>query len=140
MNLLVLRDPNPNPRFTLGQMFIDGLKYCETLEDPVREIPGVPVAQWKVPGDTAIPRGTYRVVIDMSQRFGRLMLHVTSVPGFDGIRIHGANSVADLLGCIGIGEQRTDNGIRLCKTVLKSLEAMVMLALRDNEPVYIEVK
>jgi hypothetical protein len=141
MKILLLRDVI-DPNFTLGKLHLDGnlYAYCETLEDPVREIEGQPVAQWKVYGDTAIPRGTYRVVIDMSRRFGRLMLHLLDVPGFTGIRIHGANTTANVQGCIGVGKDRTPNGIRMSKDILADLEKRVALALARGDEVWIEVR
>lgn len=139
MNLLLQRDVLA-PGFTLGQLFIDQVKFCETLEDAVREVPGAPVAQWKIKGETAIPAGRYRVVIDMSLRFGRPMLHLLDVLGFDGIRMHGANTALDVEGCIGVGKLRTVIGVKLCKDVLARLEARVALALAKGEDVWIEVR
>jgi hypothetical protein len=60
---------------------------CWTCEDEVREVPGQPVATWKVPGKTAIPAGIYEVDITMSQRFGRDLPVLLAVPGFTGVRI-----------------------------------------------------
>lgn len=74
-----------------------------TLEDKVRELPGVPVEQWKLPQITAIPIGRYRVVMDMSSRFNREMPHLLDVPGFTGVRIHAGNTAVDTEGCPLIG-------------------------------------
>ena len=73
---------------------------CWTLEDVVREIPGQPVAAWKVKRETAIPRGTYPIRVTRSNRFGVDLPLLLDVPGFDGIRIHGGNTAADTEGCI----------------------------------------
>ena len=83
---------------TLGELFLDGVFECYTCEDIVR-----PLGQ-KVPGQTAIPTGTYRVVTDWSPRFQKNMLHVLDVPGFDGIRIHPGNTALDTDGCILVGQ------------------------------------
>ena len=71
MNLLVRR-LWPGPKATEGVLYTDGAAECFTLEDPVREVPGQPVEQWKIDGDTAIPVGLYKVVIDFSDRFKRI--------------------------------------------------------------------
>ena len=88
---------------TIGSMTVDGDWQCWTLEDPVREVPDQPVAQWKVPGKTAIPAGRYRVDITVSARFKRLLPLLAAVPGYEGVRIHAGNTSADTEGCILIG-------------------------------------
>ncbi len=87
---------------TLGELFIQGINEpvfeCYTLEDVVR-----PAGQ-KVQNATAIPTGTYRVVLDWSPRFQKNMFHVLDVPGFDGIRIHSGNTAEDTDGCLLVGQ------------------------------------
>ena len=92
------------PNATIGDLDIDDTFECHTLEDTVREVASSPVSVWKIPGETAIPVGTYQVVIDFSSRFQRLMPHVLDVPGFDGIRIHKGNTDKDTEGCILLGQ------------------------------------
>lgn len=139
LELSVVRDIL-HPEVTLGQLFADGQKFCETLEDPVREVDGQPVATWKIKGETAIPRGRYRVIIDFSPRFRRPMLHLLDVPGFSGIRVHGANFAKDVEGCIGVGAQRVGTtGITRCGRVLEKLEALVREALSAGKDVFIEI-
>jgi hypothetical protein len=89
--------------YTVGKLYIDGVYQCFTLEDRVREKEGVPVEQWKVQGETAIPTGTYKVTIDYSQHFQKAMPHVLDVIGFEGIRIHSGNTDKDTEGCILLG-------------------------------------
>jgi hypothetical protein len=72
---------------------------------PVRERPGVPVLEWKVPRETAIPAGRYRITLEMSPRFGPDTLTVNSVPGFEGVRCHGGTTKADTEGCIILGSR-----------------------------------
>lgn len=86
---------------TSGMSGVGGNWYV--LEDRVREIPGKPVQDWKVKGETAIPYGRYRVVISPSNRFKRLMPELLFVQGFTGIRIHAGNIDADTEGCLLLG-------------------------------------
>lgn len=90
--------------YTIGKMYIDGEYFCFTLEDKERQVDGQEVSEWKIPGQTAIPTGTYSVTVDMSNRFKRLMPHIMNVPGFEGIRIHSGNTDADTEGCILLGQ------------------------------------
>lgn len=83
---------------TIGQLYVDGVFECYTLEDEVRA-PGV-----KVFGNTAIPPGTYNVTITMSNRFKRLLPLLNNVEGFEGVRIHPGNSKENTEGCILTGQ------------------------------------
>jgi hypothetical protein len=91
---------------TPGFLTIEGRFLCWTLEDRVREQVGVPVEQWKVPGKTAIPVGTYPLRVTWSPRFKTMLPHVDQVPGFSGVRIHAGNTVEDTEGCILVGLRR----------------------------------
>lgn len=85
------------PTYTIGKLSIDGVYFCDTLEDFVR-----PNGE-KVYGQTAIPKGTYKVILNVSNRFKCLMPLLLNVPMFEGIRIHSGNTDADTHGCILVG-------------------------------------
>lgn len=94
------------PRSTIGHLHVgaaDSAPRCFTIEDAMREVAGRPVSEWKIPGQTAIPVGRYEVIINWSNRFKRQMPLLLSVPGYEGVRIHVANTDADVQGCIGVG-------------------------------------
>lgn len=80
---------------TIGGLYLDGEFFCFTLEDPVRPT--------KIQGETAIPEGTYDVILSRSPRFQRFMPEILGVPGFEGIRIHVGNTPEDTEGCILVG-------------------------------------
>lgn len=88
--------------YTIGQMFIDGAYFCDTLEDTVRDLS----REKKVMCQTAIPKGKYRVDLTYSPKFKRDLPLLCSVPYFTGIRIHRGNTPEDTSGCILVGENK----------------------------------
>ncbi len=94
MKFKLVRNPSKNG-CTIGKLYIDGNFECYTLEDLVRTV--------KIAGITAIPTGQYSVIIDMSNRFKRLLPLLVNVPNFAGVRIHPGNTAADTEGCILVG-------------------------------------
>ena len=82
--------------YTIGKMYIDNIYECYTLEDVVRK--GA-----KVNGQTAIPTGTYNLIINHSNRFNRDLPLLENVPNFTGVRIHAGNTSANTEGCILVG-------------------------------------
>jgi hypothetical protein len=91
-------------------MYIDGVRLCDTLEDRNRDLNRDgdlnDAGEGKVYGKTAIPFGTYNVVVSMSPKFGRELPRLENVPHFDGILIHRGNTDDDTLGCILVGENK----------------------------------
>ena len=136
MEIELIRDDDPSNKHNYGKLFVDKLFYGETLEDKDRRLED---GGEKVDGDTAIPRGRYKVTLSMSRRFGRVMLELHDVPGFTGVRIHGANDERDVLGCIGLGQTRTPAGIANCKGVNDRLYVTLQAAEQRKEEVWITV-
>jgi hypothetical protein len=102
MHILVNRT-NQFDNFTIGDLSVDGVRRCYSMEPPVREVMGQPVESWKVQDHTAIPVGTYDVTITYSPHFGRDMPLINGVPGFSAVRIHPGNSDASTEGCTLVG-------------------------------------
>lgn len=110
---------------TIGALYLNGVWQCWTLEDAVRERPGEPVSAWKVPGQTAIPSGTYQVLLTYSARFGRELPLVVNVPGFLGIRFHSGNVIGDTEGCILLGFTRGPGRIGGSRQALESVQGQL---------------
>ena len=88
--------------YTIGKLYIDGVYYCDTLEDKVRDL----TKEEKVKHETAIPEGAYNVIVNVSPRFKRELPRLIDVPHFDGILIHRGNTAKDTSGCILVGENK----------------------------------
>jgi len=131
MDLLLQRQPSADG-CTLGQLFVDGVFECFTLEDVVRDGP-------KISNQTAIPAGRYRVEITFSPRFRRMLPEVLDVPGFTGIRIHPGNTAADTSGCILVGQRSTVDSIEDSRVAMVSLQAKIAAALARGVDVFLTV-
>lgn len=90
---------------TIGELYIDGVKFCDTLEDKSRFTwSGNSLLGTKIFGKTAIPTGKYQVVMAYSSRFKKSLPLLLNVPQYVGILIHGGNTEADTEGCILVGK------------------------------------
>ena len=58
-----------------------------------------------------IPAGTYRARLYNSPKFGRTVILLSNVPGFDAIEIHAGNTKDDTKGCILVGAHKSGNRI-----------------------------
>jgi len=138
---LELRRMEFGTSYTIGRLYIDGAFQCYTLEDKVREVDGQPVQVWKVPTKTAIPKGTYKLIIDFSNRFQKDMPHILDVPGFEGIRIHSGNTSEDTEGCIIVGNAwNGSNFVSNSKIAFNALFSKLQAAKVMNVPMTIVVE
>ena len=140
--LLTLQRRPTEKGATHGELFIDGVIECWTLEDPLREDPNkqTPENEAKVAGNTCIPAGKYRVVLTKSNRFKKVLPELLKVPGFTGVRIHAGNGPEHTEGCILVGQSATDGRIHGSKDAMVELMAAISSALDVGEQVWIEIK
>jgi len=92
--------------YTIGKLYVDGVYFCDTLEDKVRDINKNGIfdnGETKVHGRTAIPYGKYEIVWAYSPRFKRYTPRLLNVKSFAGVLIHAGNSHEDTDGCILLG-------------------------------------
>ena len=97
------------PEYTIGKLYIDGLYFCDTLEDKTTDLDKsgkFDNGEKKVWGKSSIPFGTYQIVLNTSPRFKRVLPRLLNVPHFTGILIHRGNTVKDTDGCILVGENK----------------------------------
>jgi len=125
--------------WTLGELLVDGAHECWTLEDTVRERDGEAVGNWKIPGQTAIPRGTYDVVVTFSNRFQRDLPLLQDVPGFAGVRIHPGNTAKDTEGCILVGAGKQYGMVTESRVAFQKLFDRIAWACNNGERVTIEI-
>lgn len=121
---------------TIGELYVDGEHIADTLEDRVR-----PEGE-KVYGKTAIPEGTYEMVLSYSPRFKKILPEILNVPNFTGIRIHCGNSSANSSGCILVGtwDGEKEDWISDSKIAFNKLMSLLEEATNNKEKITITVK
>ena len=122
--------------YTIGRLYIDGERFCDTLEDKVRDLS----KEEKVKGQTAIPTGRYRVYLTYSPRFKRILPLLEDVPHFTGVRIHRGNTAKDTEGCILVGFNREIGKVLDSAATEQRLMAVLQNAVNKGEQIYITVE
>lgn len=136
--------------YTIGNLYIDGEWFCNTLEDADRgldqSMSKEKIKELKVYGKTAIPTGTYKVRMDVvSQKFknrswakpynGKLP-RLVDVPGYEGVLIHVGNSDSESLGCVLVGKNTVKGKVTDSANTFKAL--MSKLQGQDDITITIE--
>ena len=120
MKLIVKRIAK-KPTYTIGKLYIDGVYFCDTVEDTDRGLfQGQSldlIKKIKIPNKTAIPTGTYKLTLNVvSPKYSKKAIYqeickgrvprLLDVPGYDGVLIHIGNSADDSSGCILVGQNK----------------------------------
>lgn len=114
--------------YTEGKLYIDGVYFCDTIEDEERTV--------KIQDKTAIPKGHYKVIINQSTRFKKLMPLLLNVPNYTGVRIHSGNTSEDTEGCILVGKKLKDGFVTKSRDTFK----LLMKKISNQEVLTIEIK
>lgn len=128
---LTLKRSASTDHSTPGMLLVDGAFECYTLEDVVRDI--------KIAGQTAIPFGTYKVIIDHSNRFNRLLPLLLDVPGYAGVRIHPGNTDKDTEGCILVGDTPSHDFLGNSRVAFERLFAKMQMAVDAGQSITLEI-
>lgn len=145
---LLLKRIARKPTYTIGKLYVNGVYFCDTLEDYDR----IYFGGSKVAGKTAIPCGKYQVVLNnYSPRFGMKEPYKTvcggcvplinNVPNFAGVRIHIGNTEGDTDGCLLVGKNTVKGKVTESRnTFISLMEKHLTPARKRNEKVYITIK
>jgi hypothetical protein len=151
MEITVKRGPTVQGA-TIGELSVNGVFQCYTLEDEVREPSkqdGHPypymseadwVKSWKVQNKTAIPRGRYKIGLHNSPHFKCIVPILLDVPGYVDVLIHWGNSALDTDGCILVGQTKEGNLIYKSKAAWQALYPKISAALAFGQPVDIDIR
>lgn len=130
--------------YTIGKLYINNEYFCDTLEDTDRGLTNdmdlEKIQELKKPTITAIPKGTYPVIITYSPRFKQYMPLLMNVKGFDGIRIHSGNEHKDTSGCILVGENKVKGKVINSKVTYTKLYNIIKATLDAKEDITITIE
>lgn len=141
MTIKIQRPPISNSKSTISKLFINNEFFCDTIEDRDRNLKSSDslehIKSIKVKHETAIPYGTYQLVMSYSQRFEKYLPELLNVPGFDGIRIHPGNTEADSSGCILPGIKNVDKVVN-SRLTMQKLQAKIDSVIK-TEKIFVEI-
>lgn len=151
---LMLERRWPKETYTIGKLYVDGALFCNTLEDRDRGLKQTDHPDYirarKVAGETAIPKGTYAVAMNVtSPKYAGVswywdfcrgkMPRLQNVPGFDGILIHPGNTALDTIGCILVGKNTKVGKLTDSKETFKAVYKRLKEAADKGEDITIEI-
>ena len=148
---LTLRRIAKKPSYTIGKLYIDGVYFCDTLEDTDRGLfQGQSlelINKIKIASKTAIPTGTYKVNLNIvSPKYSKKKIYqdickgkvprLMNVPGYDGVLIHIGNTPEDTAGCILVGQNKQVGKVINSTQVFRNLYNKI----KNQKDLIIEIK
>lgn len=140
--------------YTIGKLYVDGVYFCDTLEDEDRGLSSsmslAAIKATKIAGATAIPTGTYRVRMDTySQKFGKKpsytfckgkLPRLVDVPAYEGVLIHIGNTAGDTAGCLLVGKNKVVGQVNDSTVTFRKLYDVMAAAHKRGETITIEYR
>lgn len=141
------------PKYTIGNLYIDDIYFCDTLEDVDREITSSTsledISRKKIYGQTAIPTGTYKVNLNVvspkfkdrswAKPYGGKVPRLMNVPGFEGVLIHPGNTDSDTSGCILVGKNTVVGKVMESTITFNGLMKKLLEAKAKGESIQINI-
>ena len=139
---LLLKRIAKKDNYTIGNLYIDNMFFCNTLEDKDRGLYEtqslLEIQSKKVYGQTAIPYGTYKIDMNtVSPKFkdrswakfcGGKLPRLIDVKGYEGVLIHVGNKAEDTLGCILVGENKIKGQVINSTATFQELYSVMLKA------------
>lgn len=146
--------------YTIGHLYdvTDGKReyICDVVEDKVRDLNHngkFDNGEVKIPSQTAIPYGTYRVTMwtrspkfsnfskyPYARKYNGYLPRLLNVPHFEGILIHCGTSAASSAGCLIVGYNKVvGRVVDSQKAFAKLMDGYLVPAKNAGEAIYIEI-
>lgn len=147
------------PTYTISNLTINGKWFCNVVEDTdrgldntmseehIRKVKDVNGNGKNDDAITAIPKGTYKVTLDVvSPKFvqkdyykkfcGGRLPRLLNVKGFDGVLMHCGNSAKQSAGCLILGYNKVKGGVIDSQ---KAFEVVYKELLKDKNNISIKI-
>lgn len=137
--------------YCIGHLYVDGKYVCDTIEDVDRGLAQTmseaELKKLKVPSETAIPTGMYRVTLGVvSPKFrqkpyywnfcGGRVPRLLNVPAYDGILIHMGTTEKSSAGCLIVGYNTIKGRVTDSQ---KAFEKLYNILRCTKESIWIEI-
>lgn len=143
MELKLIRE-HFNEKETIGKLYVNNVLFSFTLEPTFRELISDmsedEIKRQKIYGVTAIPKGSYHVILTYSKRFQKILPELLHVKGFNGVRIHAGNYAKDTHGCILLGNYNGGNYVTESRQYVERLIKMMQGSINDDEGIIIKIE
>ena len=141
--------------YTIGNLYVDGEWFCNTLEDKDRGLKSSmsleEINEAKVYAETAIPAGRYKVIMDVvspkynrvkwyKDNFGGRMPRLENVKGFSGVLIHPGTTAVDSAGCIIVGLNKKKGNVLESRVTFTKLWKKLEEAYKSKKTIYLTIK
>ena len=130
-------------KYTIGTMYVDGVRLCDTLEDKDRglrqDMSLSQIKKLKVYGQTAIPIGRYKVKMTWWAKYRKYYPELCNVPGYTSILIHGGKNAAATLGCVLVGENKIKGGLVNSGKYVEELRQKITAEIKAGRDVWITI-
>ena len=129
-------------KYTIGNLYVNGVFFCNTLEDKIVDLNKNGVfdcGELKISGHTAIPYGEYEIKLTYSPKFKRELPLLIDVPYFEGIRIHRGNTRKDTSGCILVGENKEKGKVINSSKYEVEIIKVIKKAINSGEKINIKI-
>lgn len=151
---LVLKRKWKKDTYTIGQLFIDGKYFCDTVEDTDRGLDSgmttKEIESLKVNGATAIPYGRYEITLKVqSPKYkdrkqykpcNGYLPRLKNVKGYSGVLIHIGNYPKDTEGCLLVGKNKVKGGVVNSAEWFWKLYDIIKTASENGETIGITIE
>ena len=153
MNILLKRIYNCKD-YCIGHIYVDGQYVCDTIEDTDRmldqSMPILKIQATKVKSQTAIPTGTYNILMNIvSPKFSLKPYYMDickgkvprldNVPGFSGILLHVGRTEKNSAGCLIVGKNLVKGQVLQSKQCFEQLYSILYAAYKKGEEITITI-